>query len=95
MDSLNGPKFRLGNTVITGRALDALKPHIHVQERMLFRHCSGDWGDVSEADKLANDSALLAGGSLHSVYHAPDGTEFWVITDADRRFTTILLPSEY
>jgi hypothetical protein len=89
------PKFPLGNTVITGRALDALKRDPKLLEWMLYRHQSGDWGDVCDEDKLANDSALHMGTRILSAYHIDDGTKFWVITEADRTHTTILLPSEY
>jgi hypothetical protein len=61
----------------------------------LKRHNRGDWGDVCWADWQANDDALTDNSRLFSVYHAKDGTKFWIITEADRSSTRILLPSEY
>ena len=60
-----------------------------------WRHESGDWGDVCAEDKEANETALQFGGRLFSVYHNSKGVKFWIITEADRSVTTILLPSEY
>jgi hypothetical protein len=61
----------------------------------LRRHLSGDWGDLCDEDKKANDEALRLGDRLFSSYHAVDGTKFWIITERDRSLTTVLLPSEY
>lgn len=59
------------------------------------RHVAGDWGDVCDDDKAANEQALIYGERLLSAYKTPDGTKFWIITEADRSATTILLPDEY
>ena len=61
----------------------------------LCRHHGGDWGDACEADRLANEEALECGSRLLSVYRDRNGTRFWVITEADRSATTVLLPEEY
>jgi len=61
----------------------------------LNRHAQCDWGDVSEEDFLANENAFLTGERLFSVYRSLVGFEFWVITEADRQYTTIMLPNEY
>jgi hypothetical protein len=61
----------------------------------LRRHLSGDWGDLDLEDKAANDNALADGSRLLSAYHAADGTKFWIITEADRSATTVLLPEDY
>ena len=61
----------------------------------LERHMRRDWGDVCEADWKENDNALKNGERLLSSYHAENGTKFWIITEGDRSYTTILLPSEY
>src|ERR1019366_5085438 len=58
----------------------------------LFRHTSGDWGDVDEFDWKENDRAVEEGGRVLSSYHTEDGTVFWLITEADRSCTTVLLP---
>ena len=59
------------------------------------RHSHGDWGDVGKEDWQANDQAVQTGGRLLSVYHTLDGTKFWIITEADRSATIVLLPDEY
>jgi hypothetical protein len=56
------------------------------------RHQSGDWGD---GDTEANERALIERTRLWSVYHAESGTKFWLITEADRSVTTVLLPADY
>jgi hypothetical protein len=63
----------------------------------LNRHINGDWGNMCDEDKAANEEALVDGLRLMSVYKRkdhPDDT-IWIITEADRSATTILLPSEY
>ncbi|MGA3266522.1 MAG: hypothetical protein ABSE16_06850 [Verrucomicrobiota bacterium] len=59
------------------------------------RHQAGDWGDVGEDDRTRNERALAEGGRLWSVYHAGSGVKFWLITEADRNHTTVLLPGDY
>lgn len=59
------------------------------------RHSLGDWGDVCREDWQTNDQALRDGERLLSIYHTLNGTKFYIITEADRSATTILLPSEY
>ena len=86
-------KFRLGKIVSTPNALDQL-----TQEDILLaigRHQAGDWGDVSEEDRAANERALIKGTRLWSVYHAGNGVKFWLITEADRSYTTVLVPEDY
>jgi hypothetical protein len=61
----------------------------------LARHVDGDWGDVSNDDRKANDDALRDGARVLSAYVTGAGTSFWVITEADRSSTTVLLPDEY
>jgi hypothetical protein len=61
----------------------------------LSRHLSGDWGDVCNEDRQENELSLREGFRLLSVYHASDGKKFWVITEADRSSTTVLLPEDY
>ena len=59
------------------------------------RHVAGDWGQVDEHDRAENDRALQNDGRILSVYVDRHGTKFWIITEADRSATTILLPEEY
>lgn len=61
----------------------------------LERHLKCDWGDVCEADKRYNNEALRDGTRLLSAYHTSEGLKFWIITEADRSATTVLLPDEY
>jgi hypothetical protein len=61
----------------------------------ISRHRSGDWGELSAEDILENEVALQAGCRLFSSYAAKDGTIFWIITEADRMSTTVMLPEDY
>lgn len=93
IENASGPLFELGRTVSTPGALSALtREDIG---RALARHHRGDWGTVERHDWRANEEALTEGFRLFSVYQATDGTTFWVITEADRSSTCVLLPSEY
>jgi hypothetical protein len=62
---------------------------------IIRRHAAGDWGTVGPEDRRANERALRDGSRLLSAYLLRDGTKVWVITEADRSATTILLPDEY
>ena len=86
-------KFRLGRILSTPNALEHLT-NVDIL-RALQRHQAGDWGDVDEEDRQANKSALITGARLWSVYHSERGLKFWIITEADRRSTTVLLPEDY
>jgi hypothetical protein len=59
------------------------------------RHLKGDWGDLCEEDKKANDNALITQDRLLSKYNYKDGTSIYIITEWDRSATTVLFPSEY
>jgi hypothetical protein len=59
------------------------------------RHGARDWGDVDAADAAMNESALGTGGRLLSAYTLSSGRRLWIITEADRSATTVLLPEEY
>jgi hypothetical protein len=87
------PKFTLGNIYSTPGALEALTP-VEMQTS-LARHHRGDWGNLDAEDKAANDQSLIDGSRLLSAYYSAAGTKFWIITEADRSATTVLLPSEY
>jgi hypothetical protein len=90
----NKPRFPLGVVLITPEANEALGGFPNAFD-LLLRHSAGDWGAVCAEDWEANENALTHGLRLLSVYTAPDGATVWVITEADRASTTILLPSEY
>jgi len=87
------PLFPLGQVVITPNALNTLS-ETDVRQA-LHRHVHGDWGDVCGEDAAANEAALRHGLRLFSVYHAADSTKFWIITEADRSSTCVLLPEDY
>jgi hypothetical protein len=61
----------------------------------LRRHLSGDWGDISEDDRNANARAIVDGDRLFSSYKVSDDLTLWIITEADRSATTLLLPDDY
>ena len=90
---MSTPKFSLGQTVATPHALQTLSTD-DIQ-RALTRHVTGDWGDCCPDDRVANEQALEQGGRLFSVYHADNSMKFWVITEADRSSTTVLMPEDY
>jgi hypothetical protein len=88
--------FPLGQLVATPGAIEAMQPYENITRRLVGRHVTGDWGDLCAEDKASNDRALLDGSRVFSAYLLPDGeTKIWVITEADRSATTLLLPSEY
>ena len=86
------PLFPLGKVAATPGALEAI-PAKEIC-RSLSRHQAGDWGSLSSADRRANNDAVSFGGRLLSAYRFQD-TRYWIITEADRSATTVLLPSEY
>ena len=61
----------------------------------LRRHVIGDWGDVDEVDRQANEQSLLDDSRILSAYKLSTGERLLIITEADRSSTTVLLPSEY
>lgn len=97
MNIPNGPvvRFPLGTVVLTPGAIDALTRSGETPTPLLKRHVIGDWGDICEEDKWANERALAEGERLMSAYRTRLGDKLWVITEADRECTTLLLPDEY
>ena len=85
--------FKLGQTVITPNAQAMLHPEDVFAA--LGRHARCDWGDCCKKDVAENEFALDKYLRLFSVYHDRARTEFWIITEADRSATTILLPEDY
>jgi hypothetical protein len=92
--------FELGDIVATPGALAAI-PDSDAQVMLLVRHLSGDWGCVGAEDAAANNAALTNGTRLLSVYPIDSSkpcqgdNRVWIITEADRSVTTLLLPDEY
>jgi hypothetical protein len=89
------PLFSLGMVVRTPGAVQALEAAGQRPEEFVDRHAHGDWGDVPEADKHENDFSLTYGFRILSSYTTSAGERIWVLTEADRSATTILLPDEY
>jgi hypothetical protein len=85
----------LGQVVATPGALHAFAAIEEEYLPYLLRHARGDWGTVSPEDAEANEEALQEGSRLLSAYRLPDDTKVWIITEADRSSTCILLPEEY
>ena len=85
--------FPLGQIAITRSAIEVVSPTD--AGFALLRHCRGDWGNVSLEDWHQNDSALKGEGLLLSIHESRSEEVFWIITNADRSGTTIMLPSEY
>jgi hypothetical protein len=92
---MKAPRFDLGTVVATPGALEALILVRESPATFLARHAVGDWGDLGEDDRRENDRSLDYGCRLLSAYQLPDGSKIWIITEADRSSTTILLPGEY
>jgi hypothetical protein len=93
-------KFSLGRIVATPGVLEALRDAGQEAGEFLARHVTGDWGDLDEGDRHANDDALIDGSRLLSAYQTRKGEKIWIITEATNEFglrylTTLLLPSEY
>lgn len=87
------PIVPIGRLTATPAVLDA----VPLQELLaaVRRHMRGDWGSLSESDWKENDWALKNGERLLSAYESSGSTKFWIITEWDRSYTTVLLPSEY
>lgn len=83
----------LGEIVATPNAL----AHVPSPEiiQALARHQAGDWGELDRHDREANNAALQDGSRLLSAYRSKAGEKFWIITEADRSVTTVLLPEDY
>jgi len=87
--------FPLGRVVATPGALEALTEAGVDPAKLLDRHVVGDWGELCEEDRQENEFSLNRGFRLLSSYPLPNGQKLWIITEADRSATTLLLPSEY
>ena len=88
-------KFPLGRIVATPGALAALQAAGQQPHEFLVRHVQGDWGNVSDEDRQESELSLREGFRILSAYHTRLGEQLWIISEADRSATTILLPSKY
>ena len=89
------PLFTLGHLVVTPGALAAIEKSSQQPGDFLTRHVSDDWGEVPPEDSKENEMSLQHGFRLLSAYHTSAGEKLWVITEAGRSSTCILLPEEY
>lgn len=87
-------RFPLGQTLATPAALACCERHGIAPRTLLRRHGQGDWGGLCVEDQRTNELALASGGRLMSSYQM-GRDRVWVITEADRSATTLLLPEEY
>lgn len=85
----------LGQVLATPGAVELLRSLKLAPLRFLLRHMGGDWGDVCEEDRHTNAEALAHGARVMSVYVLGPTQRLWIITEADRSSTTLLLPEEY
>jgi hypothetical protein len=93
--SRTAPRFPLGRLVATPHALSVLTDQGIPPVTLLERHARGDWGDLEAEDIQANQDALAHGWRLFSSYAVGQDIKVWIITEADRSVTTILMPDDY
>lgn len=87
--------FPLGQIVATSGALAALERAKQPASSLLARHAIGDWGTLDAEDVAENEFSMVHGFRLLSSYQTDAGERLWIITEADRSATTLLLPEEY
>ena len=93
-ETTNKALFSLGQLVATPGALASLAKAGQTPLDFLSRHVCGDWGDIDKDDRKENELGLKRGFRLLSSYQTSAG-QIWIITEADRSVTTLLLPEEY
>lgn len=89
------PRFSLGQTLITPSANDAIEAAGQTPQEFLARHSTGDWGELSDDDCQENEFSITHNLRILSAYRTAKDVRLWIITEADRSATTILLPEEY
>ena len=94
METLQTPSFIGDQHAITPGALQSLTAVGATPEILLARHYACDWSEMDSFDAAENRLALDSGRRVFSAYKIAE-IKYWVITEADRSLTTILLPSEY
>ena len=87
--------FTLGRIVATPGALRALERANQSATFFLTRHAAGDWGELDPEDSRENEYSVTHGFRLLSSYTTAIGDKLWIITEANRSATTLLLPDEY
>jgi len=88
-------RFALGQTHVTPGAEEALMIAGQTGIEFLRRHMSCDWSELPDEDAQENELSLRQGFRVLSAYRTAKGQKLWIITEADRASTTILLPDEY
>ncbi len=89
------PLFALGQVVATPGALAAMTQLDIAPLALIHRHVTGDWGDLGAEDQQENRLALRSDLRIFSSYRISASVKIWIITEADRSSTTLLLPNEY
>ncbi|HDP0319668.1 TPA: plasmid related protein [Salmonella enterica subsp. enterica serovar Concord] len=84
--------FSLGCLYVTPGIRELIKQGVNIQS-FLTRHLRGDWGDICQEDKSANNHAAERDGMILSAYWVTPDTKIWIMTDNGS--TTIMLPDEY
>lgn len=88
--------FKLGQVVATPGAIRAIEENNVDMWSLLQHHANGDWGCIPDDDKLENQLSVRNGYRVMSSYLLNDrGDKLWIITEADRTSTCLLLPDEY
>jgi hypothetical protein len=97
LSPLPGPLFSPGRVVMASSVHHLVEGGLLNPTLYLKRHLAGDWGELTDDDKQANQQALQYGDRLFSGYDmdVDDEPRLWIITEADRSATTIMLPSDY
>ena len=89
------PRFKMGSLVATSGALEVLEKAGVPIWSLVSRHVSGDFGEVDEHDRQANEDAITSGERVLSAYTVGTGDRLWVLTEADRSSTCVLRPEDY
>ncbi len=87
--------FGLGNVVATPGCLKLLEECKQTVDEFIDKHVAGDYGTIDAEDAQQNAWALKAGARIMSAYKTKSGKTIWIITEADRSSTCLLLPDEY
>ena len=93
--TLSPPRFAHGRLVMTRSVRELIRDTGLDVLTFLQRHLNGDWGDLPEEDRRSNETALRTGDRLFSAYQVNANGKLWIITEADRSVTTLLLPEDY
>lgn len=94
------PRFQLGKLVATPAVLQSIEDSGQEVSEFANRHLQGDWGPLSEIDRVNNEEAIVNGDRIFSVHRTSNGTKIWVITEpvneaGERYMTTVVLRSEH